>query len=160
MDKIKLREEADFLELYQQVYENMYHFALYTLRNQQDAEDTVGETVLAAWQQFHSLRNRQAFSSWIFKILTNKCNQKMREYYRKTSPLEEIGLSHEPDLAEAGSVREAFAKLSDEERLIVSMVVFGGYKEKEIASLLHQNYNTVRSKYSRALQKMKASLQD
>jgi len=156
----KTQEEADFLDLYQQVYESLYRFALYTLQNQQDAEDIVSDTVLAAWQQFDSLRSREAFKGWVFKILTNKCNQKMREYYHKTSSLDEIELSHEPNLAEAGSVREAFSSLSEEERLIVSMSVFGGYKEKEIASILHQNYNTVRSKYSRALQKMKVALQD
>lgn len=39
--------------------------------------------------------------------------------------------------------------------MIVALCVFGGYREREIASMLNQNYSTVRSKYHRALKKMK-----
>ena len=46
------KDLSDFLELYSQVYQELYHFALYTLKNPQDAEDTVSDTVLAAFEQF------------------------------------------------------------------------------------------------------------
>ena len=141
-------EVSDFLTLYQQVYADLYHFALYLLKNQQ-----------AAYEQFGQLRSRKAFKSWIFKILTNKCNQKMRAYYQQTTPLEQANLWHSPDLAGDASVRSAFSQLKEEEQLIVALNVFGGYKEKEIAGMLNQNYSTVRSKYYRALQKMRASLE-
>ena len=152
-------EVSDFLTLYQQVYADLYHFALYLLKNQQDAGDVVSDTVLAAYEQFGQLRSRKAFKSWIFKILTNKCNQKMRAYYQQTTPLEQANLWHSPDLAGDASVRSAFSQLKEEEQLIVALNVFGGYKEKEIAGMLNQNYSTVRSKYYRALQKMRASLE-
>ena len=156
---MKKNGEGDFLSLYQQVYGDLYHFALYLLKNRQDAEDAVSDTVLAAYEQFHQLRSRKAFKSWIFKILTNKCNQKMRSYYQQTVPLEQAGLWHSPDLAGDAGVRSAFSQLKEEEQIIVALNVFGGYREREIAEMLNQNYNTVRSKYHRALQKMKASLE-
>ena len=50
------------------------------------------------------------------------------------------------------------ALLSEEERLIVSLTVFGGYDSGEIAEILHLNRNTVRSKHSRALAKLRETL--
>jgi RNA polymerase sigma-70 factor (ECF subfamily) len=51
-------------------------------------------------------------------------------------------------------VRDAFFELADEERLILAMHLFLGYTSKEIAAFLEMNENTVRSRESRALQKM------
>ena len=48
--------------------------------------------------------------------------------------------------------------LSGEERLILSLVITGGYDSGEAAKLLHMNRNTLRSKQSRALSKLKSIL--
>lgn len=155
------KDISDFLEHYSQICQELYCFALYTLKNPQDAEDIVSDTVLAAYEQWDRLRSKKAFRSWIFKILSNKCNQKMRTYYQNSLPLEqaETSLTHSPDFTRDIGVRSAFAQLKEEEQLIVALYVFGGYKEREIASMLKQNYNTVRSKYHRALDKMKGALE-
>ena len=51
-------------------------------------------------------------------------------------------------------MRAAFARLGDEERLILSLNLFGGYTSKEIGRILDLNDNTVRSRQKRALAKM------
>ncbi len=40
------------------------------------------------------------------------------------------------------------------------MKVFGGYQSKEIGAILHKSHNTVRSKLSRALEKMQRYLDE
>ena len=112
------KDLSDFLELYSQVYQELYRFALYTLKNPQDAEDTVSDTVLAAFEQFEQLRSKKSFRSWIFKILANKCNRRMRSYYQQTVPLEqaENNLVHEPDFTRDAGIRSAFAQLKEEEK--------------------------------------------
>ena len=57
-------------------------------------------------------------------------------------------------------MRQAFSKLEEEERLIISMHIFAGYTSKEIGRILHKNENTIRSKESRALKKMERLLQE
>lgn len=148
-----------FGELYQEVYQDLYHFALYVLKNPEDAQDAVAETVTDAYAAIGKLRDCEAFKGWIFKILSNKCKRKLKEYTRKTEPLYEQEGSVQGDLDRDMQVREAFFSLSDEERFIVAMQVFGGYKSKEIGSILHKNHNTVRSRLDRALKKMEVILQ-
>jgi RNA polymerase sigma-70 factor (ECF subfamily) len=63
------------------------------------------------------------------------------------------------DICRDMDVRRAFAELSDEERMILAMNIFGGYTSREIGKALHMSSNTVRSKQSRALKKMEACLE-
>lgn len=160
---VSLAKQGDteaFARLYEEIYENMYRFALYTLRNTADAEDVVSETVVDAFASIQKLRSEKAFRSWIFQILSNKCKDKLREYAKRTSEYTEAmqELSGSAGVEEGVIVRKIFFELSDEERLIIGMHLFCGYKSREIAELLHMNENTVRSKESRGLKKMAGSM--
>lgn len=62
------------------------------------------------------------------------------------------------DAAEQLAVRLLFWELAAEDRMIIAMHLFAGYTSKEIARQLHMNENTVRSRESRALKKMKEKL--
>ena len=143
-----------FLELYEPIYKDLYRLAYYYLGNAQDAEDVVGETVLKAYEKFASLRKKEAFKSWIFKILVNQCMTYLRK--KSTKSMEELveEPAFEPKLEDAAITGDLLSVLSEEERQIVVLSVFGGYKGEEIARILHIKHSTVRSKYRRALKKM------
>lgn len=146
-----------FSEMYAQVYTDLYKFALYTLKNPQDAEDAVSEAVIAAYENIGKLRSEKAFKSWMFTILANQCKKKFSE--RKGT--EELGsdiAAPEADYADRQDVEAAFGILNEEERMIVSFSVFGGYKSQEIARILQIKAATVRSKKARALEKMRQVL--
>lgn len=155
----KSQQQMKFEALYGQVAGDLYKVAFYTLRSGYDAEDAVSETVVDAFSSFHSLRDERKFRAWIFKILSAKCKRKFKEYARHPLPLDHAMMHIGIQQVESGTeLQAAFRKLSEEERLIVSMSVFGGYASHEIGKMLHLNANTVRSKHSRALQKMREDL--
>lgn len=152
------RNADDFAKKYEQVYQDMFRFALYTLKNRQEAEDAVSETVLDAWKSVHTLKREDAFKAWIFRILSNKCRKKLKSYLNRMSELPEDLAWRERDTSEDMDVRAAFYKLNDGERLILALNLFAGYTGKEIAEMLDMNENTVRSRQSRALKKMEEML--
>ena len=147
-----------FWELYELVYKDMYRLAYYYLGNAQDAEDVVGETVIKAYEKFGSLRKKEAFKSWIFAVLVNQCKTFLRKKTVKgtTELVEEP--SFEPSMEDNTVVKDLLSVLSKEERQIVILSVFGGYKGEEIARILHIKHGTVRTKYRRALKKMERYL--
>ena len=147
----------EFAALYEEVYQDMYKFAQYTLGHPQDAEDVVSEAIVDGYHSFGKLRRKESFRPWIFKILSVKCKRKLKEYVHKTTTLPEE-LSTDFPMDENLQIRQAFSRLTDEERLIISMHLFGGYTSKETARILHLKDATVRSKESRALQKMRTWL--
>ena len=147
-----------FMVLYESVYKDLYRLAYYYLGNPQDAEDVVSETVLRAYEKFSSLRNEEAFRPWIFKILVNQCNSFLRKHI--SHKVEELTVEPKTDmeLGDKVIVNEMLAVLSEEERKIVALAVFGGYKGEEIAKMMHARHSTIRSKYRRALKKLEKSL--
>ncbi len=163
--KAKKNDSHAFALLYEMVYEDLYKMALYTLCSKEDAEDAVSETVLEAYVGIKKLRDETAFRGWIFKILSNKCKKQIAEYMKnranvESEPVEEFndiqseGASTEDVVVNQQLLEKAFEAISAEDRLIVTMVVYGGYDSKEIANELKINRNTVRSRYKRALEKM------
>ena len=161
LELISLARNGDasaFSKLYETIYLDMYRFALYTLKNRDDAQDAVSETVVAAFEGISKLKDVKAFKGWMFKILSVKCKRCLKQYANKTQEIPEDLAEELRDFGEEYDVKVAYAKLSDEERLIVSMNVFGGYTSIEIGKILHMRPGTVRSKYSRALDKMETEL--
>lgn len=152
--------------LYEQIYRDLYKFALFTLKDASDAEDVVGEAVTDAFETIGKLRSEEAFRGWMFRILANKC-RRMLKAYGKRPALREYGEA--PYGWEPGEVREtaredlmdlkkAFDGLEEEDRLIVALAFFGGYSSQEIGKILGKKPGTVRSRQSRALSKMRAFL--
>lgn len=155
--KAKCGDAAAFAGLYQQVYGDLYRFALYTLKNKMDAEDAVSETVTDAFASIKKLRNAESFKGWIFRILYYKCKDRLREYTLKSEELPENykELPANECVEDGVMIRAMFFELEEEERMIISMHLFAGYTSKEIGKLLGMNENTVRSKESRALNKLR-----
>ncbi len=150
-----------FSRLYAQIYKELYRFALYRTKHPQDAEDAVSEAVISAFENMCSLRKEESFRSWMFTILHNQCKKIMRLEQRERERLTEAGIHEravEPDYAQWHDVRRAFDALDEEERTIVAFSVFGGYKSEEIARMLDKNAATVRSRKSRALEKIRSAL--
>lgn len=147
-----------FIELYEAVYKDLYYLAFYYLGNQHEAEDAVGEAVMHAYESFHLLKSEDAFRGWMIKILVNQCKhqQKKRNKQRTDVMIEEP--SYHPNLEDKVIIQDMLQKLSDEERMIVLLSVFGGYKGEEIAKCMHMLHSTVRSKYRRALRKLKEQI--
>ena len=162
----KRGDVAAFGVLYQRVYKKLYAYALYVLKQPEDAQDVVSQAVMEAYQSIGRLKKDEAFSSWIFRIVANKCNRKMREFYHTGAELTQemlekntFGSNPSDDESELRlDVKEAFYRLSEEERKIVGLHVIFGYTTKEIAVFLNLNESTVRSKKQRALKKMQSDL--
>lgn len=154
-----------FSHLYEQVYQDLYRYALCLMRDPHEAEDAVSAAVLAAYEHIHKLRKEEAFKSWIFKILSNVCKKRLKQANKERQQQTEDFFpegrqeeSREEDVGLAMDVRNAFFILSEEEQMIVGLSVFGGYNSTEIGKILNLKPGTVRAKRSRALEKMQCVL--
>lgn len=161
VQRAKHGDAQAFGKLYEQVYKDMYHFALYTLQNEQDAEDAVSDTVVSAYTGIASLRREEAFRSWIFRILYFRCQDRLRDMIRRREREHSLD-AEEMDLPQSSAgpeqsavVRELLFSLPQEERTIIGLHIYGGYGSREIAEMLHMNAATVRSKESRAFAKLR-----
>src|SRR6202790_4552181 len=62
---------AGFEELAMPLFDSLYNFAGWLVRNSNDAEDLVQETYLKALRSFASFQPGTNFRAWMFQILRN-----------------------------------------------------------------------------------------
>ncbi len=163
VQRAKSGDKAAFGELYAHYYKEMYRYAFYALRQEQDAEDVVAETVACVYAQLGKLKNDEAFPMWLFKILSNQIKRKMRTYVKEKNhvPLEEVseaapGVGREEHL----DLHKALHTLDEKDRQIIILSVIEGFTGNEIAKILQMNPATVRSRSSRAIKRLRQILSE
>src|SRR5579864_3939908 len=65
------KSSAQFEELAMPLFDSLFNFARWHVRNQNDAEDLVQETYLKALHSFASFQRGTNFRAWMFRILKN-----------------------------------------------------------------------------------------
>src|ERR1700751_4021383 len=65
------RPAAGFEELATPLFDSLYNFASWLLKNKSHAEDLVQETYLKALRSFASFQSGTNFRAWMFRILKN-----------------------------------------------------------------------------------------
>lgn len=158
---VKLAKKGDtsaFSRLYETVYKDLYHIALYSLKNSHDAGDVVSDTVLDAFCSIDKLREPEKFRSWIMRILSVKIKRKQKEYFSTAEELDE----NFPDISDfdydSVELKEALNRLDSDSRLMLSLSVLGGYTSDEISEMCEIKSGTVRSRLSRIKEKLRLEL--
>jgi len=161
----KAGDAEAFGTLYETLARDLYRFALYSLGSEARAQDAVQEAALSAFRGIAALRSDDAFRPWMLRILRNACRRSLRQSYltRATESLEErftdIAAS-DPPLGRALEVRQAISGLPDGAREVVIMHVLEGYDSREIGRMLGCAPGTVRSRLSRAMEKLRKELDE
>lgn len=152
-----------FCALYDKYKRKLYSYAYFKLNNQQDAEDAVQDCALTAFEEISKLKNPDAFSAWIFRILYCACAAAIKRQIRRreTDDIDNyrnIAAADDSNIILRTDLKNAMEKLSDEEKNIVLLSVVAGLQSKEIAKITGLTAGNVRQKLSRSLAKMKNNL--
>ena len=155
---------ALFTQLYSAVWQDLYRYAYYVLGNRMDAEDALQEAALRGYSGLQTLRGMESFKAWMFKILSVCCKRRLTQIIniRRTEQSDEILAAVPAEDAALGcamELRERLAELSPDDRCIVVLSIVGGYKSNEIAAVFNISAGTVRSRLSRALGKLRLTIE-
>lgn len=71
--------QAAFAELVDFYKDKIFHLAYRMLNNRHEAEDIVQETFLRVYKNFDRYDEKQKFSTWIYRIATNLCIDRLRK---------------------------------------------------------------------------------
>ena len=127
-----------------------------------EAEDLTQETFIAAFQQLDSFRGESKFSSWLYRIATNRClNWRQRDARRgkayETWGREREAASITEPSADAISVQvqQALLKLDDKQRAAMVLTTYEGMNHAEAARVLGCSETTVSWRIFAARRKLK-----
>lgn len=150
MKKLNKDEFAD-LVIKNQI--SMYRLAMSILKNTTDAEDAVSESILIAYKHLSSLKKPDSFKAWIMTILSN-VSKNMLKKREKIDLYKEMDLFEKNAKEDSNEIWELVLTLSEEYSQVVILYYYEGFTTKEIAKILHIPEGTVKSRLSRARNKL------
>lgn len=144
----------------------------YLVRNTAEAEDLAQETFLRAHREEGSLRDPAALESWLYKIASHVCIDRLRQRARAAqrevdAPLEELPIldTGQPSPFKivqqsemSDCVQRYVSKLSDGYKAVLLFHDADGLTAEEIAQLLQLPLTTVKMRLHRARRQLQAAL--
>ena len=145
---------VDWEELVTQNENRLYRTALAILGCQQEAEDAVQDAFLRYLEKAPA--DLENSSAWLMRVLVNGCKSRLRLAWRRVGPLPEMLPTPGPE--ERQELEELFA-LPPEDRVAIHLHYYEGYSTDEIAQILGCRPGTVRSRLSRARDRLRKLLE-
>lgn len=152
--KAKRHDKEAFTELMEINGKSMYKVAKAILENDEDVADAMQETILACWENIHTLKKDKYFKTWLIRILINKCNAiyRQRKRFVTDNNLPECG-RWEEDYANVEWM-ELFQYLDEKYRTVIILYYVEGFKVREIAEILEISEGTVKGRMVTARKRM------
>lgn len=153
-------------EVYKKRKQELFRFLYVILGDKQAAEDALQETFLKAYLYRSKYVEMQQEKAWLYQIARNTAydmlRKRCREFPVEKELLDDVREStlQQEELHGDFFYMEMIAELNDVEREIVSLKIIAGLTHKEIARVLHMTTASVKKRYERALNKLKAKYEE
>jgi RNA polymerase sigma-70 factor (ECF subfamily) len=141
-----------------------YRVALRMLGDESDAEDATQDAFVQAWRNLGGFRADAAFSTWMYRIVTNRCLNMLRAR-RRTEPLPEAleAPASRPDRVAEGNwqvedLKRAIGRLTPQQRAPLVLRELQGCSYEEIAVALDLSIPAVKSRLHRARLELLAAM--
>lgn len=155
VSKAKKGDKEAFLALIDENRLNLYRVARGILKDKEDIEDSLQNTVIHSFQKINSLKKDEYFRTWIIRILINECNEILRKGKRVTYLAENNDTEIYSDSYENMDLTRAINFLNEELRITTVLFYIEDMSLKDIAKLLKIPEGTVRSRLTRARAKLR-----
>lgn len=151
-------DDSAFSALVRRHEDRIFSLCLRMMRERSDAFDATQETFLMLFRKGSTFSGDSAFSTWLYRVAVNVCNDLLRK--RARTPLlereeeaPERPDQHDPEVSELVTMRldlrRALQELPEDYREAVAMHDLGGVPYEEIAKATGVAVGTVKSRISR-----------
>lgn len=160
MEDLELAKKGDnaaFARLIEIVKVKMYKTAISILKNDDDACDAIQETLMSAYKNLNTLNNSGYFSTWIIRILINKCYDIIRTNKKVIYLNEKMQVesnTYYEIYCEKSELEMILNQIDDDLRTITVLYYYDDLTVTEIADILDIPEGTVKSRLSRARDKI------
>lgn len=138
-------------------------YALALTQDRDRADDLVQDCLERAIRKRRLWRPSGSLKSWLFKVMVNVNRNQVRrsDFARNSLPIEEVRdparLSEQApqvDRIALGQTADALARLPEDQKEVLTLVVLEGVSYREAAEILNIPQGTVMSRLSRARQNL------
>jgi RNA polymerase sigma-70 factor (ECF subfamily) len=142
--------------------DNLYRLAFSYVRHQEDALDILQESIYKALRHAPEVENPGALRAWVYRVVVRTALDYIKKRDRIAYvPEEVIALNPAKEAsAEDFDLMRALRRLPDKHRTVVVLRFFEDMKLEDIATVLDENVNTVKTRLYKALRLLRSDLGD
>ncbi|WP_419392592.1 RNA polymerase sigma factor [Cytobacillus praedii] len=161
--KNKFNHDELFTSFIRENKENFYRLAYIYVKNSEDALDIVQDSIHKAIISIDSLQDLKTLKSWFYRIVVNTSLDFLRKHKRVSivdAETMEFISSGSEDHYENIDLERALDQLSPEYKSIIVLRFFEDLKIEEVADVLNENVNTIKTRLYKALKLLRIELND
>lgn len=147
-----------FERLINTVRVKLYKTGMAILKNDDDVCDALQETLISAYKNFGNLRDERYFATWITRILINKCydmiSKNQRTAYLNEKMQVEENAAYYDTYKEDSVVERVLEQIDPDLKVVTVLYYYDELSVNEISQILNIPDGTVKSRLSRARDKM------
>lgn len=168
IENFRKGDTAAFNRLVERWQQRIHRLAYRYFASHDEAMEITQKTFIRVYHKLNTLDDTNQFAAWIYRIANNLClDETKRAGRRRSSPMEALeehpvakSLTSNPDRQvehdELGSILQlALNQLPPEQRIVVIMKEYEGLTFREIAEILEEPENTVKSRLYYGLTKLR-----
>jgi len=151
----------------------VYNLALRVLKNEEEALDLAQETFVRAWTALPNFRGQSQFRTWLYRIATNLCYNRLPNLRRSLNDLGDDVIAELPETGPAldnpargfesrelrSYLYKAIDELDENYRLLISLRYQNELSYDEIAGMLNLPLGTVKTGLFRAKEQLRRALE-
>ncbi|MBY0223656.1 MULTISPECIES: sigma-70 family RNA polymerase sigma factor [Sporosarcina] len=135
-----------------------YRLAYSYVRNKENALDIVQESIFKALKSIDRLEEITYLKTWFYRILVNTSIDFIRKHQRMTVMDDDILSMHLPQAEDEiidMDLHDAIDQLAPYDKTLIILRFFEDLKIDEIATVMNDNINTIKSRLYRILNKLR-----
>lgn len=164
----KKNQETNNTQVIEQVilenYNQYYRLAYSYVHNEADALDIVQNGAYHALKSSHTLQKPEYAKTWVYRIMLNECfrfhKQSKFISYEAVQDAHGIETAYQEDSYVDVDLQRAVEALPPEDKAVVILKYFEDKKISEIAKIMGENTNTIKSRLYRSIKKLRNALSD
>ena len=163
VEKCKKGDTRSYERLYHQYAKAMFNTSLRIVNNASDAEDVLQEAFMDAFRFLGDFNYKSTFGAWLKRIVINKSINILRKHKADLIDIDKAAVQELPNddvldeeqiQFKVDEVKKAVTLLPNGYRTVLTLYLFEGYDQEEIAGIMRISESTVRTQYHRAKQKL------
>lgn len=138
-----------------------YRYVYNIIKHQEDSLDVIQESIFKALKKCHQLKDKDKMNAWFYRILMTTSYDYLRKHKNHQVLLPEITDRYlEPHFDHYADIdlSNALASLSAKEQTVIHFRYYEDMKIEDIAIILNENTNTVKTRIYSTLQKLRTLL--
>ncbi len=169
VEAVRRGDVERFAELVRRHQRAVLRLAMSLLGHAEEAEDVAQEALVSAYRSLGEFRGRAKFSTWLYRIVVNKCQDARRQKLRRPTVadadlfMEVADPSADPrdravDRELSGKLSAAIRRLSPQQQTAFVLHYLHGLTLEDAAEVMGCEVGTVKSHVFRATQQLRVEL--